>query len=135
MEFVAEIENHMYKPARITYYIYLGLTCLGMIFGSAYFLTQRTVFLATNPGMQPYFWAYVGTALVTALGALLALLGRYWGLFLVAGGLLAALYLEWMAGFDWTKIARIPVAIFLLILIDRWNRHSEAIQSTPSASR
>lgn len=135
MEFVAEIENRMNKPSRITYYIYLGLTCLGMVLGSAYFLTQRTEFLATNPGMQPYFWAYVGAALVTALGALLALLGRHWGLFLVAGGLLAALYLEWMAGFDWTKIARIPVAALLLIAIDRWKRRSEAIQSAPPASR
>lgn len=112
----------MSKASRLALYIFLMLTVFGMTIGVLYFLLMRNDFLAQNPGVEPYFNLYVGSALVSILGAIALLKVKKWGFWLYTIGMLAALGIEIAAEVELQRIIRIPLALLTLFLLLRWNK-------------
>lgn len=112
----------MSKAARIAFHVYLMLTLFGMSVGVLYFLLMRNDFLTQNPDIEPFYYLYVASALLTVVGTAALLKGRLWGFWAMLAGLAAAFGIEIMSGFPWERIIRIPVAALVLFLLIRWNR-------------
>jgi hypothetical protein len=112
----------MTKPVRIVFHVFLVLTLFGMVVGALYFLLMRRDFLADSPGIEPYFNAYVGAALLTAAGAIVLLRDKKWGVWLMLSGFASALLIEWMADIPLEKLIRIPLAMFVLWWLARQNK-------------
>lgn len=112
----------MSKASRIAYHVYLTLTLFGMTVGVLYFLLMRNDFLTQNPDIEPYYKQYVGSAVLTIVGAVALLKGKRWGFWAMLAGFGGAFGIEIMAGLPWEKIIRIPVAALVLFLLMRWNK-------------
>lgn len=112
----------MAKTARIAFHIYLTLTLFGMAVGVLYFLLMRNDFLTQNPDIEPFFKAYVGTAIVILAGTLALLNARRWGFWVMLAGFAGAFVIELYSGFAWERMIRIPIAALILFLLTRWNK-------------
>ena len=112
----------MSKASRLALYIFLMLSVFGMTVGVLYFLLMRNDFLAQNPGIEPYFKLYIISALLSIAGAIALLKVKKWGFWVFLAGLLLALIIESLAGVEFQRILRIPLAMTTLFLLLRWNK-------------
>jgi hypothetical protein len=112
----------MDKAARIFYHVYLMLTLFGMVVGVLYFLLMRNDFLTQYPDLEAYYPQYVAAAALTGVGAVGSLKNQPWGMWAMILGMTGAFGIEWLTGFPWFQMTRIPLSLAALLLLMRWNK-------------
>ncbi|MDO8971230.1 MAG: hypothetical protein Q7U74_11110, partial [Saprospiraceae bacterium] len=115
-------QQFMSKAARISLHVYLTLTLFGMTVAVLYIWLMRNDFLAQNPDLEPYYSQYIAAVMLSGVGALGLLKGRFWGFWALILGMTGAFGIEIMTGFPFDRIIRIPAAALILLLLMRWNK-------------
>jgi hypothetical protein len=83
---------------------------------------MRNDFLTQYPDLEAYYPQYVAAAALTGVGAVGSLKNQPWGMWAMILGMTGAFGIEWLTGFPWFQMTRIPLSLAALLLLMRWNK-------------